>query len=174
MRACGPEGLRAPLAWQPSATSDCCAGVVLATVPGNSARASGDRHERQIARFARTTRLPWSAVLPSTPAPSCWIAACARHPAQRKTARVALTHAARAGMRKAWFAFFSLNLMRPHRKPPVCTGVLRVLALAIASCVNDHIEFQPLVDEWGRSIRHRQPPYLLPSPRSSFPVAAGE
>ncbi|WP_429002138.1 hypothetical protein [Xanthomonas sacchari] len=30
----------------------------MAAVPGNFARATGDRHEREIACFARTTRLP--------------------------------------------------------------------------------------------------------------------
>ncbi len=31
---------------------------MTSTVPGNSVRATGDRHERQITRFPRTTRLP--------------------------------------------------------------------------------------------------------------------
>lgn len=44
--------------WRPSALPDDLRCAVLATVPGNSARATGDRHERQIARFPRTTRLP--------------------------------------------------------------------------------------------------------------------
>ena len=55
------QGRRAPCAlasWRPSATPDCLRCAVLATVPGNSARATGDRHERQITRFPRTACLP--------------------------------------------------------------------------------------------------------------------